>query len=308
MTTEKRSVNDRKGVLGCSDIGAVYDASTYKSARDVAEAFLGKEKAVTPEQQMAFDMGHALEPVVADLITRFYGIRLRSTQNRYLCKAEPRLGCHPDRFVKGHNDQAVEIKTSSAFDSGRWGEADSDEVPYDYLLQCYGYFICIPRISLVYLFRFSNNRLTRYIIHRPEQSVLDGIVAHLTEWMDKVTSGWMPEPRSYREAVRAFSPKEGSAEAPEGILTVISQYNGLSEQIKAMEDKQDILKLSLVKFLEEASASSLYDPSRGKTVCTYQKIERTSVDSKKLAELYPSIAEECSKTSEYNQLKISKAR
>lgn len=309
MATEKRSVSDRIGVLGCSDIGAIYNASPYKTARDVAKTYLGEdEKNITPKQQEALNWGHWLEPHVADLIKQVYGMRLKETQNRYLYKKDPRFGCHPDRFVIGHPDEAVEIKTSTAFDMGRWGEEDTDEVPYDYLLQCYGYYICIPRLNKVYLFRFSNNRLTRYIIRRPEQSVLDEIGAHLTEWMDKVDSGWLPEVRKFDEAVKEFIPREGSAEAPAEIMALLGEYSGYSDQIKMIEQKQEIIKLSLLKYLEDQKVSTLYDPDYNKSVCSYVKVERSSIDSKKLKEELPEIAETYTKITAYNQLKISKPK
>lgn len=308
VTREVRDVNDRAWTLGCSDIGAVYDASTYKSSRDVALAYKGMAPEPTTEQLVAFEWGHDLEPMIAELIKKHYGLKLKESRFRYLCKEEPRLGCHPDRLVIGDPSKAVEIKSSSAFDSARWGEADSDMVPYDYLLQCYGYFICMPKIETVYLFRFSNNRLTRYIISRPENATLKGIVSHLTEWMDKVEKGWMPTPKTFREAIKAWSPKDGTKEAPEQILDIVSDYNACNDEIKKIEEKQDLLKLSIVKYLEEQGVNGLYDGASNKNVCTYTTVERASIDSKMLKEKYPTIAEECTKTTEFSQLKINRPR
>ncbi len=305
---EVRDVNDRAGTLGCSDIGAIFNASTYKTSRDVALAYKGEAPEPTMEQEIAFQMGHLLEPMIAELVKALYGMKLKESRFRYLCKEEPRLGCHPDRLVIGDQTTAVEIKSSSAFDTGRWGDADSDAVPYDYLLQCYGYFICMPKVEKVYLFRFSNNRLTRYIINRPEGKVLSGIVAHLTEWMDKVEEGWMPEPKTYREAIKAWTPKDGTAEAPERIMDIIADYNECADEIKKLEEKQEIMKLSIVKYLEENSVSGLYDAGSNKGVCTYSTMQRSSVDSKMLKDRYPAIAEECTKTSSFNQLKINRPK
>ena len=309
MTTrEVRDVNDRVGTLGCSDIGAVFNASTYKSAREVALAYKGEASEPTLEQEIAFKMGHLLEPMIADLIKKLYGMRLKESRFRYLCKDESRLGCHPDRLVVGDQTTAVEIKSSSAFDTSRWGDADSDEVPYDYLLQCYGYFICIPKVERVYLFRFSNNRLTRYIINRPEDKVLNGIVAHLTDWMNKVEEGWMPEPKTYKEAIKAWSPKDGTAEAPSQIMDIIADYNACADEIKKIEEKQEIMKLSIVKYLEENKINGLYDSNSNKNICTYSTASRLGIDSKLLKEKYPEIADECSKLTIFNQLKITKPK
>lgn len=305
---EVRDVSDRKGTLGCSDIGAIYDASTYKSARDIALAYKGEAPEPTLEQAIAFEMGHDLEPMIAELIKKHYGMKLREARYRYLCLKEPRLGCHPDRLVIGNSTEAVEIKSSSAFDNARWGEPDSDMVPYDYLLQCYGYFICIPKVETVYLFRFSNNRLTRYIIRRPAESVLNGIVEHLTEWMDKVESGWMPEPRTFKEAIKAWAPQDGTGEANNSLLQIVAEYNSYSDEIKQIEEKQELLKLSIVKYLEEHKLAGLYDASTNKNVCMYSEISRSSIDSKLLKEKYPEIAEECTRVAKFNQLKINKPR
>ena len=136
--------------------------------------------------------------------------------------------------------------------------------------------------------------------------MLDGIGKHLTEWMDKVDSGWLPEVRKFDEAVKEFIPREGSAEAPAEIMALLSEYNGCSAKIKEIEQKQEIIKLSLLKYLEEQKVSALYDPQCNKSVCSYVKVERSSIDSKKLKEELPEIAETYTKVTAYNQLKINK--
>lgn len=307
MKKEVRDVNDRVGTLGCSDIGAVYDASTYRTSRDVALAYRGEAPAPTEEQELAFQMGHLLEPMVAELIKSLYGMKLKGSKFRYLCAEEPRLGCHPDRLVIGDNSTAVEIKTSSAFDNARWGEEDTDEIPYDYLLQCYGYFICLKNIKRVYLFRFSNNRLTRYTINRPEETVLKGIVSYLTEWMNKVESGWMPNPKTYAEAVKVWKPTEGSAEATEEIKTKLGQILFYTAAESEAKKKKEDLKAEVVNYLNDNKVNALYDGA-GVNLCNYGLVKKSSIDTDMLSEKYPNIAEECSKDASYNQLRVSKPK
>ena len=63
--TVKRAVDDHKGVIGGSSLGATLGLSKYQSKHDVWLSWKGVEREVTKEQQEIFDMGHALEDFIA---------------------------------------------------------------------------------------------------------------------------------------------------------------------------------------------------------------------------------------------------
>ena len=301
-----KDVNDRMGYLGGSSWGAALGVSTYKTPYDVYQDYIGNPREVAPETQEIFDMGHELEGFIADQAERIFGIRLRRSNFLYLCSDDRRLGCHPDRFVSG-KPIGVEIKSSSAYDSGRWGAQDTDEIPYDYLLQCYSYMICCDSQE-VWLFRFSNNRLTRYVIERPDQEKLDSIREMLSNLLDRFDRGEAPSPMDYDEASRIWGPKPGSIEADSDVASLVEQYKELNSEKSSIEKQMDGIKMELLKRMEDSNASSIYDAGTGKSLCSYSTVEKESFDSKRFLFDHPEYKDEYRKTTSYNQIRISTRR
>ena len=281
-----RDVNDRKGIIGGSDIGGVLGLSTYKSEYDVYLDYIGQPKEVTEVQQAIFDMGHELEGFIAKQIERVYKLKLKSTKYAYVHPVCVQLICHPDRLVTGLVDGkriGVEIKSSSAYDSKRWGDADSDEIPMDYLCQCHSY-IMTNVCDEVWLFRFSNNRLTRYIITRDDE-IEDNILKQVITWIDKVEHGYVPQITDYRTATKVFSTNtEDDIEADDDITESVIEWREIQKEIKEREMQADILKAKIVEYMKD---KKVLKNKEGDKLATYSKMVRQTFDSKAFQKDYP---------------------
>lgn len=301
MVKVKRSVDDRKGYLGGSSWGAALGLSTYKTARQVAEEYLGTfVEEVDAETQKRFDMGHALEDFIAKQAEREYGVKLKKSNYLYISDKDKRLGCHPDRLAVGRN-LAVEIKSSSAFD-GRWGEEGTAEIPYDYLLQVYSYFECVG-VKEMWLVRFSNNRLSRYVIERPSDEILSGICEKLIAFMDDADKGIMPEPVSYKEAVSSYKePEEGDIVADSAMNDAMQKWYAIKAEKRRLDEEEDRCKTEIVNFLSSNQKSRLVDDN-GKKLCQYITVETSRLDSKRLKAEMPDLYEQYSYTSSSTSLR-----
>ena len=102
--TVKRDVNDHKGVIGGSSLGATLGLSNYQSKHDVWLSWKGVEREVTKEQQEIFDMGHALEDFIAKQAEKKYGVKVKKTSFAYVHPQYDWLICHPDRLIVGKID------------------------------------------------------------------------------------------------------------------------------------------------------------------------------------------------------------
>lgn len=305
MKKTKRAVDDRKGWLGGSSWGGALGISTYSTPLEIAKEYLGEKREVSPELQERFDMGHELEDFIARQTERIYKVKPMKTSFLYLSDRDERLGCHPDRLVQKPVDGkrvALEIKSSSVYDNGRWGNPDTDEVPYDYLVQCYSYFECVG-VDEVWLMRFANNQLTRYIVGRPDQVILDKIAYGLISFMDNADKGILPEPLDYAEAVRDYAnPKDGDITAPQCVLDSIREWNEIKAKKKTLEKREDEIKKKLVEFLKESKKSRIVDAD-GKRLASYSTTEATRLDSKRLKEEEPEVYEKYSYTSTSTSLR-----
>lgn len=301
-TKIKRDVSDRKGILGGSSLGAALGFSTYQSPLEVAEVFLGKEKEVDEETQERFDMAHELEDFVASQIERVYGLKVQRSNFAYVHPRDSRIFCHPDRVSVGKiadKKIGVEIKTSSVYDN-RWGTPDTDQIPFDYLIQCQLYMDC-EICDEVWLFRFSNNKLSRYII-KHEKELMETLITQAIEWMDKVTAGWLPAPITYKEATSIFDKDtSGDIYATEEIYKVWAEWKALQGEKKKLEDQEDQLKIKIVSYIGDKKV--LLDEKTGDKLCTYSKVTSNRLDSKRLKEERPDVFKEYSKTSSFMTLR-----
>lgn len=292
----KKDVADRKGLpIGASSLGAHLGLSTYKTQYDAYLEYKGESPEPTEEQQKLFDMGHALEDFIAKRIEEEYGLKVQKSNYAYVDPSYPILCCHPDRLVKGlvnGERVAIEIKSSSAFD-GRWGKEDTDEIPMDYMLQVMGYFICQVPCDVVWLVRFSNNRLTRYII-RPNQELIDDIKAKFQAHVDNLESGWIPSPANYEEATTIYHMDTHDAiEADSAILSAYSELKDIKEQKKALESREDELKTRIVDFMRDKALLM----NGGQKLATYKMQSRNAFDSKRFEAEHPDIYSQYIKTS-----------
>lgn len=298
--TVKRAVNDHKGVIGGSSLGATLGLSKYQSKHDVWLAWKGVEREVTKEQQEIFDMGHALEDFIAKQAEKKYGVKVKKTSFAYVHPQYDWLICHPDRLVVGKIDGkriGMEIKSSSSYDD-RWGEVDTSEVPMDYLCQCHDYIMC-DVCDEVWLIRFSNNRLTRYIIKKDEE-LEEMILSQAAEELSKWARGEEPAIEDYDEARSYYNePTEGDVEADDEILKAFEELKEIKNSKKKMDDRADELKAKVISFMKDKER--VVDHF-GKKLFTYKRYETTSFDKDALKADYPALYELYVKKSSYMRL------
>ena len=295
--TVKRDVDDRKGIIGGSSLGAMLGLSKYQSKHDVWLSWKGVERKVTKEQQEIFDMGHALEDFIAKQAEKKYGVKVKKTSLTYVHPQYDWLICHPDRLVVGKIDGkriGMEIKSSSSYDD-RWGEVDSSEVPMDYLCQCHDYIMC-DVCDEVWLIRFSNNRLTRYIIKKDEE-LEEMILSQAAEELSKWARGEEPAIEDYDEARSYYNDStEGDIEATDEILKTAEEVKALKMQTKEIDNRIDELKAKIISFMKDKERLVNHF---GEKLFTYKRYESTNFDTKSFQKDYPNLYEQYTKKSSY---------
>lgn len=300
----KRDVEDRKGIVGGSSIGAILGLSTYKSEYDAWEDFTGVEKPPVDEKtQEIFDMGHELEGFIARQVERIYDVKVKSSNYAYVHPEHEWLICHPDRIIVGKVDGktvGVEIKSSSVYDNDRWGEPDTSEVPMDYLCQCHDYMMC-GICDVVWLVRFSNNRLTRYIVERDED-IENTILSKLAKWVNDVNNGYVPAITDYKVACQKYKGlTDGVLEATPEIADTVAELRAQQKINKDSETKIDALKAKIVSFMGDSKKKALM--YNGTKLGSWFQTTKTNLDTKALKEAEPDLYAQYEKSSSYMQFK-----
>lgn len=297
------SVSERKGIVGGSSIGAFLGLSKYKSVYEAYEDFMGISSAddITPEKAEIFEMGHQLEEFIASQTERLFNVKLRKTSYAFVHPKYDWLICHPDRIVAGKIDGkriGVEIKSSSTYDNARWGEADSDQAPMDYLCQCHDYIMC-GVCDEVWLIRFCNNRITRYIITKDEE-LEETIIVKLVEVIEKIKGGWIPPIEDPKKASNVYDrPTDGDILADEEIKSTVDEWNSLKAQAKELDQKADMKKALIISYMKD---KKFLVNDIGEVLAKYISVETTKLDTKKLKADCPDLYEKYSSKSSYMKL------
>ena len=286
--------------IGCSMLGEVLGVSSFGTPYDAYLKYTGQAPEPDEETKRRLDMGHDLEEFIARQAEKRYGVRVRKSNFAYKPDDFNDMVCHPDRMVAGEvfgERIAMEIKSNTAFDR-RWGQEDTDEIPMDYLCQCLGYFICGVPCDAVWLVRFSNNTLYRYII-RPNEELQRTIKEKVIEFVAKVAEGWVPDPMTYKEATGIYSnPKEEEIEATPEIAKAIDKLSELKEERLAIEKEEDALKREVVSYMRDRS----FLTCNGETIAKYTRISQMRFDAKALEREDPETYSKYLRESSYMKL------
>lgn len=107
-------VDARRDVLGSSDIAIVTGNSPYRTSLYSLWAIKTRRaepEPIDPETQELFDLGHALEPVIADRYTLMTGRPVKRAMRMLVHRTDPWMGASLDRVsaVKGER-RIIEVK------------------------------------------------------------------------------------------------------------------------------------------------------------------------------------------------------
>lgn len=304
----KLDVNERKGIVGASSVGAIIGVSKFPTEYEVYQDFVGIAREHSTETLEVFEMGHQLEDFIASQAERIYGYKLRKSNFAYYRPETPKIICHPDRLtsINGEN-WGVEIKSSSAFDDS-WGTPETDEVPYGYLVQCLMYLYNIPTLKGVVLFRFSNNRLTRYVVKRTEQieAMISSIVARVVEWIDKVENqGYVPACANDNEVKTKYPlATDSMVIADEEINESLNEYREKHKEYKELENELKLLKVRITDYMGENG--TIVDSNNTFVQATFKNISKVSFDANTFKAENPEMYQKYLKSNTYRTFLIKK--
>jgi len=191
----------RKG-LGGSDAAAIVGFSRFKTPMDVYLDKTGQAaETADKDRENLLELGKLMEPVIAALYTRETGKQLQQPSPALIhdSRHEFILGT-PDRIVAG--ERGVELKTENQF-MDEFGEPGTDQVPYDYLIQCAHYMRLtnMPEWDIALL--HAGTRFSIYTIKR-DAELEAMLIDELRAWWQKHIVGGVPPVVDGSEAWRTY--------------------------------------------------------------------------------------------------------
>lgn len=291
------------GYVGGSMTAEALGLSTFGTPYTAWLKFTGKAPEPDERTKRIFQAGHRGEEMVSKLIEDFYGVKLRKEPCAYVDTGHPWLICHPDRIAETDDGPVpVEIKMASSFSSRKWGAEDTDEIPYQYLIQCYQYFRTgVPNPGYMWQFTFADNQLRRYIIPR-NREIEDQVYARLIDLVEnRWMNGEMPEPSTAEEAMRIWPMKDDDAVvASEETLDMVRELRAISAERKSLDERADGLKRDIIAFMQ----GHRHLMAGGERIATYSLSHGKRLDTKALKAECPDIYERFAIETESASLRV----
>jgi len=158
LTSAKAAwLEERRGYLGATDIGAILKLNPYRSPHDV---WLDKKGLKDDEENIAMRAGTYMEPFIAQEFRRLHPCNIRKSQT-YRHPKFPHLACNPDREITFKGIPAIlECKNVGTWAAKNFGQDGADQLPEHYLAQIHWQLI-ITRKPLVVLAALIDDRELR---------------------------------------------------------------------------------------------------------------------------------------------------
>lgn len=248
-------VTDRTQGLGGSDAAAVLGLSSYTTPLDVYLRAIGEGESSVDTYPMR--RGTALEPILCDEYERQSG-RATTPGVSMRHPKYPWMIAHTDGCVYPNMAEALtgrgsmgsrilEIKTAGLWAAQDWGEAGTDEVPEQHMLQAQHYLSVTGADVCDFCAEIAGRGVELFEVPRNKELIemIEDIEAAF--WNDHVLKRIAPEPTDLGEATKLWtrSTPKTTLEASDETLGVLSRWMTLRDDAKAVQARADAFKLDL---------------------------------------------------------------
>jgi len=299
MITVKQK-EQRKNHIGGSDIAAILGLSPFANAYDIWLQKTGKLE-TTDEPTDAMAVGNFLEKGVLDYAESKLG-PLKRNQYRSAKHTGLPLAVNCDAIVL-ETGAPVEAKTSQLFfpyGQGLWGEPGTDAVPPATVVQCHAQMICVDCDYCNVAALVGGKGLLMYIVSRDAE--IESIIRQTIKkfWEKNVLADIPPEDimPSMHSLKRIKREPKSIVDVPKDLVEKWLETKEAEAKAKKARIKAQV---ELLTYLGKAEAGR-YDGG----LITYFEQSKRGIDTKKLKELQPDLAEKFAKISKYRVLRNKK--
>lgn len=191
---------DRRHLLGGSDIGSIFGVSPWKSALDLYEektapTFVVPE--IEPKREKLYRRGKKLEPWVVELIEEERGIFVQKRNQRYTDPEFPWMTAEIDfEYMADIGLCNGDVKTVHPFAASEWGEEGTDEIPLTYCLQFHWGMMVANRPVCLVAVLIGADDLRVYEVKRDDELIAAMRTKAVQFWTEHVQKKVPPPPQT----------------------------------------------------------------------------------------------------------------
>jgi putative phage-type endonuclease len=251
-------IENRNTGIGGSDAAGVVGLSRWKTPLSIWAEKTGQYE-VKDEPSLAKTLGTRLEEVVAEMFTEETGKRVARVNERLVHPKYSFINGRIDRRIVGE-DAILECKTASAYKAKEW---EGEEIPHEYILQCYHYLALNPKWKRIYLAVLIGNQDFKVkAIERDDKVIADLVKKEVDFWENYVLKKVMPSQITSKDAETLYSlypiAVPGSeVELSDEINKQIESRNAMIQDVKALE--------SQIKLAENEIKAAMKDQELGRS-------------------------------------------
>lgn len=290
MTDRERFLYYRMSGIGGSDVAAIMGLSKWKSAYQVWESKLGEVDDFDSEVML---WGRLQEPVIRNFYAAKNNVVVFEYDEPIRNLKYPELVANVDGKVAVDADatphKALEIKTARY--AGEWGDEDTDEIPYAYLLQVQHYLLVLGMQECDVAVLLAGSTYRQYTIQA--NSELQALIYEACRrfWHEHVLTGIAPA-KTLSDLERMFggSDAKGPVEVGAAVDRACRELAVIKYNMKLLEVQEAEQKEVIYEAFGTNGDTAI--SHNGEVLATW-KLPKASVmvDSEKLESLYPQIYE-----------------
>lgn len=279
----------RQSGLGGSDTATILGLNPYKSGYELWQEKTGRVQPEDISGKFAIRRGNDMEALVAKWFSEETGMTVRRDNRTITNPDHPYMLGHIDRRIQG-KPEGLECKTANWRVAMKFGEAGTDDVPANYLIQCVHYMI-VTGWRVWHLAADLGGEFRIFKIDYDE-ALADHIANEVNSWwVNHIVNDIEPTPTTPREIDLAYShaDKGKVVEASESIVAVHSQLRDANAVLTEAKDRVEGLKSQLKSAMKDAD--TLTGPD-GKKLASWNEQTRRSFNSKAFAKDHPQTFEQ----------------
>ena len=230
--------------------------------------------------------GKRTEKHMPEWVYEDYGMKIDANFDTFLSKKYPWAIATPDGFFKGEDGKyGIEFKAPSIFNSS-YGEPDTDDIPQHNLVQVHHSMAVLPRLKGYYLFTYTENGITRYVIKK-DKEIETKLMEKESRFKGFVDENVPPPPRNEQDLIYHYfkTTKKTYLENPSAeLLEDCNKLKQVRNQKKNEKSNEDDLNFRIKRGIGEHSGIKFPD---GKILRMDRCFSKAKVDQEKLFEKEP---------------------
>lgn len=314
--------------LGGSDVAAILGLSPWSTPVDCFFKKLGQEPPIDAAKEKIFKRGRRIEPLIIDMLIEDIGVKVtkRSTEaepNRYTDPQHPFLRAEIDfewevtqeivdlyPAIPAHlvgTIQNGECKSCHPFAAEKYGETGTDELPIEYFAQAMHGLMVTGREVTLFGVLIGTDNLCIYVALRDDETIRGLRQKELVFWNEHVLARVPPPPIVIEDVYRLMRRDvDIVAEASREIVDAVAKYKAHRQMAKSYEEQADEIKFQIGKWLlgDDFATMPTKKPKHvivhgGEPIMSVSYQAQQRIDSEAVRKKHPTVAAECSKTSEF---------